>query len=246
MSMHPTQSSPISFEELKGLRAEGYVRNSTLDQREGYGPDIQRNNLKRFAETHGLILGPRWYTEFVSGRSVAKRDAFKQFLADAELDLYDVLLVDHTSRFGRNQEESIRYKRELSRLGKIIVFVSQGFISGTDRDFINERINETLDEAYSRNLSRYVASGLAEKTAQGLSLGIAPLGYKSVKDPNGRREHKVPDPETMPALTALLEDALRETLARRNKPEPRRRIKLKTVGGGGVQAGVDLDDSAAL
>ena len=53
MSMHPTQSSPISFEELKGLRAEGYVRNSTLDQKEGYGPDIQRNNLKRFSETHG-------------------------------------------------------------------------------------------------------------------------------------------------------------------------------------------------
>ena len=52
--------------------------------------------------------------------------------------------------------------------------------------------------------------------------------------------------DTGRTLTALLEDALRETLARRNKPEPRRRIKLKTVGGGGVQAGVDLDDSAAL
>ena len=52
--------------------------------------------------------------------------------------------------------------------------------------------------------------------------------------------------DTGRTLTALLEDALRETLARRNKPAPRRRIKLKTVGGGGVQAGVDLDDSAAL
>lgn len=52
--------------------------------------------------------------------------------------------------------------------------------------------------------------------------------------------------ETGRTLTALLEDALRETLARRNKPGPKRRIKLKTVGGGGVQPGVDLDDSAAL
>ena len=52
--------------------------------------------------------------------------------------------------------------------------------------------------------------------------------------------------ETGRTLTALLEDALRETLARRDKPGPRRWIKLKTVGGGGVQPGVDLDDSAAL
>lgn len=51
--------------------------------------------------------------------------------------------------------------------------------------------------------------------------------------------------ETGRTLTALLEDALRETLARHNKPGPKRRIKLKTVGGG-VQPGVDLDDSAAL
>ena len=100
---------PLSFEDLTGLRAESYVRDSTLDQRDGFGPDIQRRNIQRFAESYALILGERWYTEFVSGRAVAKRAAFRQFLEDAQLDLYDVLLVDHTSRFGLNQEECIRY-----------------------------------------------------------------------------------------------------------------------------------------
>ena len=52
--------------------------------------------------------------------------------------------------------------------------------------------------------------------------------------------------ETGRTFTALVEDALRETLARRHKPKPARRIKLKTVGGSGPQPGVDLDDSAAL
>src|SRR4030042_3212806 len=101
-------SHPLTFENLKGFRAEGYVRDSTLDQRDGSGPDIQRHNIQRFAESYGLILGQRWYTEFVSGRSVARRKEFRQFIEDARLDLFDVLLVDHTSRFGRNQAGGIR------------------------------------------------------------------------------------------------------------------------------------------
>ena len=169
------QGRELTFEDLKGLRAEGYIRDSTLDQRNGFGPDMQRHNIQRFAESYGLILGDHWYTEFVTGRSVANRNAFQDLLNDAHCDAFDVLLVDHTSRFGRNQEECIRYKEELATLEKVVVFVSQGIISGTDRDFINERINETIDEQYSRNLSRYVVQGTAEKASQGLANGVAPL-----------------------------------------------------------------------
>lgn len=48
-------------------------------------------------------------------------------------------------------------------------------------------------------------------------------------------------------LTALIEDALRETLSRGHAQAPAAHIELPTFkGGGGLQAGVDLDDSAAL
>lgn len=47
-------------------------------------------------------------------------------------------------------------------------------------------------------------------------------------------------------LTAVLEDALRESLARRTRVAPRRRTRLRTFEGGGLCPGVDLDDSAAL
>ena len=47
-------------------------------------------------------------------------------------------------------------------------------------------------------------------------------------------------------LTALLEESLRERLARHPKGKRRRRVKLVTFKGSGVQPGVDLDDSAAL
>ena len=92
----------------------------------------------------------------------------------------------------------------MRRLAKVVVFVSQGIISGSDRDFIAERINETLDEAYSRNLSRYVRSGFAEKAAQGHAIGKPPLGYRTEKAPSGRGAHAVPDQRTMPTLLAAL------------------------------------------
>jgi hypothetical protein len=47
------------------------------------------------------------------------------------------------------------------------------------------------------------------------------------------------------SLTAVVEDALRESLHRRHRTA-RRGIELPVFGEGGVQPGVDLDDSAAL
>ncbi len=47
-------------------------------------------------------------------------------------------------------------------------------------------------------------------------------------------------------LTAVIEDALRETLARQREAGPRQPVRLVTVGGHGLRPGVDLDDSAGL
>lgn len=47
-------------------------------------------------------------------------------------------------------------------------------------------------------------------------------------------------------LTSVIEDALREMLARKRKANERTPITLTTVSGEGLQPGVDLDDSAAL
>lgn len=52
--------------------------------------------------------------------------------------------------------------------------------------------------------------------------------------------------DTGRTLTALIEDSLRETLARRQRPNRRRKVKLPTFRGTGMRPGVDLDDSALL
>ena len=51
--------------------------------------------------------------------------------------------------------------------------------------------------------------------------------------------------ESGTTLTAVIEEALRERLARRGNPVTAP-VELTTFGGLGLQPGVDLDDSAAL
>ncbi len=48
------------------------------------------------------------------------------------------------------------------------------------------------------------------------------------------------------SLTAVIEDALREALARQREAGPRQPVRLVTVGGYGLRPGVDLNDSASL
>ena len=48
------------------------------------------------------------------------------------------------------------------------------------------------------------------------------------------------------SLAEVVSDALRESLSPRPRRSKERRVKLPTYGQGGLQPGVDLDDSAAL
>jgi hypothetical protein len=52
--------------------------------------------------------------------------------------------------------------------------------------------------------------------------------------------------ETGRTLTSVIEDALRESLARRRAAPARKPVRLRTVSGSGIRPGVDLDDTSAL
>ena len=65
-------------------------------------------------------------------------------------------------------------------------------------------------------------------------------------DPHLLTEAKKHAAESGSTLTAVLEQALRDALARRRTKDVARPLRLKTCKGGGLRAGVDLDDSAAL
>jgi hypothetical protein len=57
------------------------------------------------------------------------------------------------------------------------------------------------------------------------------------------KDHAVKTGRTM---TAVIEDALRAFLGKKRTPKSKRRIKLATFKGRGLQPGVDLDSTAEL
>jgi hypothetical protein len=60
------------------------------------------------------------------------------------------------------------------------------------------------------------------------------------------REAKLQAARRGTTLTALIEDALRESLARQHAARRHEPVQLPVFGGKGLHPGVDLDDSAAL
>jgi hypothetical protein len=52
--------------------------------------------------------------------------------------------------------------------------------------------------------------------------------------------------DTDRSMTRVIEDALREAIARTEEGGRRRRVRLTTCGKGGTRPGIDLDDSRAL
>jgi hypothetical protein len=59
-------------------------------------------------------------------------------------------------------------------------------------------------------------------------------------------EAKLMAARTHRTLTSVVEDALREALARRREPDQEVPVELPTFEGQGLQTGIDLDDTAAL
>lgn len=60
------------------------------------------------------------------------------------------------------------------------------------------------------------------------------------------RQAKAHAARTGTTLTGVIEDAVRELLARRRRHRVRETVDLPTFDGEGLQPGVDLDDTASL
>ena len=65
-------------------------------------------------------------------------------------------------------------------------------------------------------------------------------------DDNVLAEYKRVAAATHRTLSAVIQDALLETLARRQKAAAGQPVRLPVIGGGGVLPGVDLNDNARL
>ncbi len=90
------------------------------------------------------------------------------------------------SRFARNREDSIIYKRLLRKHGVDVISINEP-IDDSPAGQMLEGMIEVMDEFYSTNLSKNTMRGMKENASRGYhNGGNVPVGYKTKKTSNER------------------------------------------------------------
>ncbi len=192
---------PHTSDDLAGLRAARWVRESTSGQFDKGGPDAQREQQDRAIASHGLVdTGLAWQIAG-SGAVVDRTPEWAEMLTAAGA-AYDVLLVGYVSRFARNVEVFARTVRQLHEAGASVYFCDERLWSA-DETHWDWWMREAVEaESYRRRLARRIREGYAAKFRAGDQGGSPGLGFRRTPPPESRL---VIDPVGMRRAVALFE-----------------------------------------
>lgn len=168
---------PSSLDELTGLRAARWSRESTTGQFDAFGPEAQKDQQDRAIERYGLTdTGLAWIVAH-SGRTIGNTEQFRDMLARAGTD-YDVLVVGYVSRFARDARTAWNARHDLHLAGACILFADERILT-SDEDRWSEWAREAVEaENYSRNLAKRIREGYAAKRRRlGEPGGRPPYGF---------------------------------------------------------------------
>lgn len=160
------------------LKAAGYCRvstdksdqaNSFAAQQQYFREYIQRNPAWELYEIYA--------DEGITGTSTAKRMEFNRMIRDAQEGKFQVILTKEVSRFSRNLLDTVRYTRELKRLGVAVIFMTDG-INTMDADAeLRLSIMASIAQEESRRTSSRVVWGQTRQMEKGIVFGRSLLGY---------------------------------------------------------------------
>jgi site-specific DNA recombinase len=188
----------------KPLRVVLYVRVSSKDQEaEGFSIPAQLRLLREYASSKGFEIVREF--EDVETAKASGRVHFTEMIQHLEKHkgACNTVLVEKTDRLTRNYRDWITFEE----LGTTIHFVKEGRVIGPhspSADHLVHGFNLLIATNYIRNLREETRKGMTEKARSGIYPSYAPVGYRNVDGPNGKRII-VPDPDTASAITELFE-----------------------------------------
>ncbi|MBS1839713.1 MAG: recombinase family protein, partial [Acidobacteria bacterium] len=174
--------------EQKRRRCAIYTRYSSDLQRATSIEDQERQCREECAKHDGWTIVEEWVMRdrAVSGRSLVGRDALNALKQGAKLKPrpFDCVLIDDTSRLGRNLPDVLRLAEVFQHHGVTLQFVCPPLNS--DQPHFRELLmmKGWMDEQHSIALAARVRRGQAGSVLRGYSAGSASYGYKNVNDPN--------------------------------------------------------------
>jgi hypothetical protein len=98
---------PTAIDQLRGLRAARWIRESTRDQYDRYGPDAQREMQDHAIAKFGLSDTGLTWSPAESGSTVHESPAMRQMLEAAGAGRFDVLVVAYVARWQRNLRQTL-------------------------------------------------------------------------------------------------------------------------------------------
>lgn len=157
------------------MNAVIYARYSSDNQREE-SIDAQIRAIKDYAIREGLSI-IRIYADEARSATTDQRPQFLAMMQDAEIGIFQAVIVHKLDRFSRDRFDSAFYKRHLRKHDVRLYSVLEN-LDDSPESIILESVLEGMAEYYSKNLSREVIKGMRETAYQCKHTGgIPPLGY---------------------------------------------------------------------
>lgn len=162
-----------------------YARVSSKDQeKEGFSIPAQQRLLREYAVTEQITV----LEEFIDVETASQsgRSGFAAMLLYLKRHACRSILVEKTDRLYRNLKDW----STLDELGLTIHFVKENTIIGpnsrSSEQFVHG-IKVLVARNHSLNLSEETQKGMLEKARSGIYPSCAPVGYRNVEGPHGKR-----------------------------------------------------------
>src|SRR5580700_504989 len=196
-------SKPASRTEVIHKQAVIYARVSSKEQeKEGFSIPAQLKLLKEYAVAQGFTVAQE-YVDVETAKQTG-RTAFGEMIDYLKKHpSIRVMLVEKTDRLYRNLKDWVT----VDELDVEIHFPKEGVVlsreSRSSEKFMHG-IKVLMAKNYIDNLSEEARKGMQEKAEQGIWPTVAPLGYRNLTGPNGKKIIG-PDPEAAPLIGRLFE-----------------------------------------
>ncbi|MCY4557056.1 MAG: recombinase family protein [Chloroflexi bacterium] len=158
------------------MRAAGYFRVSDEDQLEGYSLDAQRRAFYEFCAQKGWEVVRTYDEEGRSawGESTAKRPTFRQILADAVSDVFDVVITHALDRFSRNFSVMLDTFQIFSQNNVTYVSITQDIDYTTPEGRLFMTMPGAFAQYFSDTLSGHTRKGCESALCRECSTGSRP------------------------------------------------------------------------
>jgi site-specific DNA recombinase len=196
-------SKPAPSADPARKQAVIYARVSSKEQeKEGFSIPAQLKLLKEYAAAQSFAVVQE-YVDVETAKQTG-RTAFGEMVAYLKAHpSIRVMLVEKTDRLYRNLKDWVT----VDELDVEIHFPKEGVVlsreSRSSEKFMHG-IKVLMAKNYIDNLSEEARKGMQEKAEQGIWPTGAPLGYRNVAGPDGKRIIE-PDPESAPLIGRLFE-----------------------------------------